>query len=125
MGREKYHKAANALVNSTVLAITHQRRLQTISSSLPKSIWSVCVYGSGSMASLLRTPLVGVAANLFDLELGHLVLVHLRAQETHGELGLRLDAARRQQVAIGQLVLRVLEVGGLDPAAAHQRPQDI
>src|ERR1700692_1371879 len=70
---------------------------------------------------LRRVVPFGVAAHLFDLYAQFLVLAHFDDQILHGESGLLLQTARCQQIHVGGLVVAVLEVGGLDPALAHER----
>jgi hypothetical protein len=72
---------------------------------------------------LLGSPVIGLAN--FRLEPGDLglqgfVFRHLALEEARGDAGLGVDAARGEHVGVGELVLAVLEVLGLDPAFVEE-----
>src|SRR6185437_2177628 len=76
-------------------------------------------------ASLLFIQPTRFAAQLLDLGAQFLVLAYLPAQEVHGNFGLFLYSAGRQEVHVGHLVAAVLEVDGLDPTPGYQRAQAV
>ena len=57
---------------------------------------------------------------LGDLLFQRLVFLQLALQKAHGDAGLGFDAAGGQEVGVGEFVVAVPEVGGLDPAALDQ-----
>src|SRR5450755_3544837 len=60
-------------------------------------------------------------AYLIDFDSKLLVLTHFDHQKPQCKTAFFLQAARRQKVHVGGLVVAVLEVGGLDPSLSNQR----
>ena len=59
-------------------------------------------------------------AKLGDFLFQGFVLGHLAAQKVHGDRGFLLDAARGEQIGVGELVVAVAEVARLDPALSAE-----
>ena len=59
-------------------------------------------------------------AELGDFLRQCLVFLQFALQKAHGDAGLGLNAAGGEEVGVGELVVAVPEVGGLDPAARDQ-----